>query len=42
MGTGMAINLSKNNLKVFGFDINETFLKHLKALGFKNLMTLKL
>ena len=41
MGTGMAINLSKNNLEILGFDINTDRFKYLKNEKIKQIDNLK-
>ena len=41
MGVGMAINLSKNNLEILGFDINRDRFKYLKNENIKQMDNLK-
>ena len=41
MGVGMAINLSKNNLEILGFDINKDRFKYLKNENIKQMDSLK-
>lgn len=41
MGVGMAINLSKNNLEILGFDINKDRFKYLKNENIKQMDNLK-